>query len=89
MQISKEIFAALQIGGALNPVQYPFSIQGQHANICKRKDFRKQFRVTIFNKMPLYIIGFRVSDEQKKYEIKKQVLYGYQWQLRKGRNWYF
>jgi len=25
----------------------------------------------------------------KKYEIKKQVLYGYQWQLRKGRNWYF
>ena len=26
-------------------------------------------------KMPLYIIGFRVSDEQKKYEIFKKVLY--------------
>jgi len=37
-------------------------------------------------KMPLYIIGFRVSDEQKKYEIKKSIV---QWQLRKGRNWYF
>jgi hypothetical protein len=36
--------------------------------------------------MPLYIIGFRVSDEQKKYEIKKSIV---QWQLRKGRNWYF
>ena len=25
-------------------------------------------------KMPLYIIGFRVSDKQKKYEIKKSIV---------------